>query len=248
MLLVGASACDVASGGRPADAVRILAIQPPHELERDGVVLLRLDAAIDPHSLLTSEAAIRSGGRELGASLRYDPVGRALWVDPTPARLDPDLDYHFRVDGPTSFEGRRLAPSTFTLRVVDALAPPPPPPIAFDEVERVLAGCVPCHGPEQAVLGLDVTDLVGTAIGVPAREVRAATFGPSLAGVQRIEPYHPERSYLLYKMLGEGPIVGDVMGSAVAPGVPLEVADLSIVSRWIAEGARSDAGGGRAEP
>jgi hypothetical protein len=219
----------------------VLHVEPSDVLPRDGDVRLTVDAAIDPFSLLTSDVAIRSGDRELGGGLRYDPVWRELWIDPAPARLDPEIDYLFRVDGPTSFEGRRLGPSTFWLRVVDELAPPPPPPVPFEEVERALAGCVACHGPERAVLGLDVTDLAGSAIGVPAEQVRASTFGPALTGLRRIEPGHPERSYLLYKMLGEGPIVGAPMGDGSAPDHPIDRLVIARVSTWIAEGAHIDA-------
>lgn len=213
---------------------------PSDVLPRDGTVLVEIDAALDPYSLLGSDVAVRSGDRQLGASLRYDPVWRTLYIDPVPELLDPDVDYVFFVDGPTSFDGRRLGPSTFRLRVTEALATPGPDPVRFEEVRRALSGCEPCHGPERAVLGLDVTDLRGTAVGVPAEEVRSAAFGPALVGTQRIEPHHPERSYLLYKMLGEGPIVGDVMGAADTPGVSLSRTDVGVISRWIAEGAHVD--------
>lgn len=207
------------------------------ELERDGNIELTLDALVSPSSLLTSSALLASGDRELGAYLRFDPVTRVLSVDPAPRLLDPEIDYRLVVEGPRGFDGAELEPISIPYRVVRRLAEPDPAPPTLDEVERVLAPCVPCHAGPEAALGLDVTDLPATAVGVPAAQMAGAAFDRGLGGTARIEPGHPERSYLVYKMLGEGPIRGATMGGAEEPDVPLPPGVTAVVSRWIAAGA-----------
>lgn len=205
-------------------------------LARDGDVVIAVGGLLAPSSLRGADAFLASGDLELGVVLRFEPVERRLTVTPTARLLDPDLDYTLHVRGLRGFEGELLSPIALPLRVTRARAPVEPAP-SFREVESVLAGCRGCHEGATSVLGLDVSDLAHTAVGVAAVEV--ARGGP-LAGMRRIEPFHPERSYLVYKMLGEGPIVGAPMGSASAPDVPLPRAQIAIVSRWIAAGALPD--------
>jgi hypothetical protein len=205
-------------------------------LARDGTVEIALDGLVAPWSIVGADASLRSGERELGVGLAFDPVTRVLMADPTPRLLDPDVDYTLHIEGPRGFDDGHLEPIDARLRVTRALAEPTVSP-RYDEVLAVLEGCRGCHEGPGAALGLDVADLVSTAIGVPASEVAGMSTGRGLVGLARIEPGHPERSYLVYKMLGEGPIVGATMGSESAPDVPLPRASIAIVSRWIASGA-----------
>jgi len=221
-----------------AGEIRVRSVAPRGgELGRDGSVELTLDALVSPSSLLTSSALLASGDRELGASLRFDPVTRVLTVDPAPRLLDPDIDYRLVVEGPRGFDGAVLEPISIPYRVLRRLTDPEPAPPTLDDVERALAPCVPCHAGPEAALGLDVTDLGLTAVGVPATQMAGAAFDRGLGGTARIEPGHPERSYLVYKMLGEGPIRGAPMGGSDAPDVPLPRETIALVSRWIAAGA-----------
>ncbi|MBX7196190.1 MAG: hypothetical protein K1X94_29305 [Sandaracinaceae bacterium] len=233
-----AMGCDLPPSRGAVGTIHAEVVAPADgRLERDGVIELALDALIEPRTLVGADAALVSGERELGVALRFEPVARILVADPAARLLDPDVDYVLRVEGPQGFDGALLEPVAFPLRVTRDLAVPPSAP-SYAEVQVVLARCAPCHQPGRAELGLDVTDLEGTAIGVPADEVAQAGAGAGLGGALRIEPFHPERSYLLYKMMGEGPIVGAPMGASDAPDVPLDEASLRVVSRWIAGGAR----------
>lgn len=232
------TSCDLPPTPTAGEAPTVVAISPSEgSLARDGHVEIVLDRLIEPASLIGADASLRSGERELGVGLAFDPVSRVLVADPTARLLDPDLDYTLRVSGPRAFDGTPLAPVEHRLRVTRDLEPPPAVP-SYDEVLAVLDGCRSCHEGPTAALGLDVRDLAGTAIGVPASEVSGAAFGRGLGGIQRIEPGHPERSYLVYKMLGEGPIVGAPMGDAASPDTPLARASIALLSRWIAAGAR----------
>ena len=49
----------------------------------------------------------------------------------------------------------------------------------------------------------------------------------------------PEYSYLVYKLLGDGPVLGDRMPPPDT-GAPLEPDELATVSDWIARGAPDD--------
>ncbi len=205
-------------------------------LARDGAFTIEVGGLLEPTSLFGVDATLTSGERELGVALRFDPVTRILVADPDAALLDPDLDYVLRVSGPVDFEGRPLEPIEERVRVVREQAPPEPEAPGFDEVSRVLEGCRSCHAGPTAALGLDVDDLVGTAIGVRSAEVAPSNFGRD-GTAMLIDPGHPERSYLVYKMLGEGPIAGAPMGAEGSPDVPLSRDAIGIVSRWIAAGA-----------
>ena len=223
------------------NAARAVVVAPEDGLlARDGAVEIAVDGLLEPSSLIGADASLRSGDRELGVGLAFDPVTRVLTADPAPRLLDPDVDYVLHVSGLRSFEGW-VEPLEHPLRVVRRLEPARAVP-RHEEALAALAGCRGCHEGPTAALGLDVTDLRGTAIGVPAVEVRGATFGRGLGGLERIEPGHPERSYLVYKMLGEGPIVGATMGDEAMPGEPLPRASISVVSRWIAAGAPMSSG------
>lgn len=241
ILAVASAACDLPPPPAAREPLQGRVVSPADgRLERDGVVQISVSALIEPRSMLGADASLRSGERELGVGLAFDPVTRLLVADPTARLLDPDIDYRLHLEGPRGFDGAPLAPIELPLRVTPTLAEPVPPPTE-DDVLAVLEGCRGCHEGPTAALGLDVTDLRGTAIGVPAAEVAGASFGRGLGGLQRIEAGHPERSYLVYKMLGEGPIVGATMGAEGSPDVPLPRASIAIVSRWIAAGARPTA-------
>ncbi len=233
--------CDLPPPARSRAPIRVVSFRPEAAIPRDGTVVLVLDGLLDPSSLPASSASLASGSRELGAGLSFDPVRRELTVDPLPRLLDPDIDYVLEVDGPVGFDGGRLDPVSLPIRVTRDLAPPPEPAPSFAEVSEVLSGCRDCHSGATAALGFDVDDLEHTAIGVPALQTQGAAFARGLGGTMRIEPGRPERSYLVYKLLGEGPILGAPMGDAASPDVPLPREAIAIVARWIAAGAHVEA-------
>jgi hypothetical protein len=226
-------ACDLPPASAPVEGTVTASVVDPSDgiLPRDGSVAIAVGGLLDPVSLYGADALIRSGDRELGVVLRFDPATRILIADPTPALLDPDLDYTLHVAGPRDFEGRPMETIDARFRVVRDRSSPERE-ADFDAVTRVLAGCRGCHEGPTAAMGLDVTDLRRTAIGVRSSEI-----APSQPSLRIIEPGHPERSYLVYKMLGEGPIVGAPMGAIEAPDEPLPRAAIATITRWIARGA-----------
>ena len=51
----------------------------------------------------------------------------------------------------------------------------------------------------------------------------------------RVQPFEPEESYLIWKLDGRDGIVGDQMPLF---GTPLSQAEIDVVARWIADGAK----------
>ena len=228
-----AVSCDLPPPSRAIEGSVAARVVDPSDgiLPRNGSVAIAVSGLLDPASLYGADALIRSGDRELGVVLRFDPATRVLIADPAPALLDPELDYTLHVGGPRDFEGRPMETVEARFRVVRDLATHERD-ADFEAVTRVFEGCRSCHEGPAAALGLDVTDLRRTAIGVRPSEIAA-----SQSSLRIIEPGHPERSYLVYKMLGEGPIVGAPMGAIEAPDEPLPRAAIATITRWIARGA-----------
>ena len=94
-------------------------------------------------------------------------------------------------------------------------------------------------------MGLDLSSAEGmsrSAIGVLSRQNPSMTGGidrtePQWSGIPRIAPGEPEQSYMVYKMLGAGPMRGSPMpfnGPLISPIDQLQI------SRWIRQGARVD--------
>ena len=103
------------------------------------------------------------------------------------------------------------------------------------DIQPILnARCVVCHvaGAESAGLNLQRSMALNHLLGVPSTQ----------APLDRVTPGAPEDSYLVHKLRGTQAKVG---GSGAAMPftdgnvAPLSDAELRLIERWIAEGARS---------
>jgi hypothetical protein len=94
------------------------------------------------------------------------------------------------------------------------------------------AACTECHNPTLARFnGLDLSAAVAHA-----NLVNVASRGKP--GAIRVLPGDPENSYLVHKLEGRAGIVGERMPRTSGPF--LTPGQLSIIRRWIAQGAPND--------
>ncbi len=197
--------------------------------------------------------ALRTGGLGVYGGVEYDPVRRTVTLRPNSNEVRPGLQYVLTVtDGVRGWDGSALAgPFAMTLRAGPRQSPPGPrqTPSLAREVGPLLAqrcAAATCHGGPSPSMGLDLSTpeaLRRTTLLVPARQrpegpwVRSA---PRWGALPRIDPGvaegqgRPAMSYLVYKLLGDGPIAGERMPPG-PEGLSLEEVDL--VARWIAAGA-----------
>jgi hypothetical protein len=180
--------------------------------------------------------------------LRYDPAASEVVLQLDPSDVQPGLEYVMSVlPSITSWDGIPLAEGrSFRVRFTDAPAGPPPeaPSFSRDVLPRLRRSCglAGCHAASGAALGLDLSSGEGvrrTAIGViasawPAVAGDVDRGNIQWSGLHRIAPGAPGESYLLYKVLGVGPVRGARMPRGAAPWTQY---DARVVSDWIAAGA-----------
>ncbi|MBI5516800.1 MAG: hypothetical protein HY909_23650 [Deltaproteobacteria bacterium] len=216
---------------------------------------VRFNRRLSPRSVNRATVSVTSGGLSVFGGVRYDPVLRDVWYQPNPGELRQGLEYVLTVRSTvTSWDGVLLGRDHEVHFIPQGRAGDPPLPqgsLARDIAPLFLVRCVDagCHGSVAPALGLDLSSpeaIRRTAVGVAARQRPA----PGPAGVTVTDPHwgplarvdpgvtagqgRPEYSYLLYKLLGDGPVVGSRMPLGREP---LAEAELSRVSSWIAAGA-----------
>lgn len=196
---------------------------------------------------------VTSGPFTVYSGVRYDPVRRELRVLPNAPDLRPGLRYVFRVsDALRAWDGAALRARLEFPFVPEGRAEPvmsAPPSLRRDVAPLLRARCgnALCHGGEVPAMALDLSSAEGilrTAVGVIAAETSRGGSLPSYTDPQwgalyRIDPGdasglgRPEYSYLIYKLLGDGPIIGLRM----PPDAPLAARELELISDWISAGA-----------
>jgi hypothetical protein len=121
--------------------------------------------------------------------------------------------------------------------VGDALSGCPGPPRAtFEEIQSTIftptCATSSCHDPQSHTGNLVLSE--GSAhdnlVGVPPD-----TFGARANGFLRVDPGHPENSFLLVKLLGPPPGEGSRMPLV---GDPLDAGQIDLIRNWILQGAQ----------
>lgn len=214
---------------------------------------VRFDRLLAPNSIDRARVRVTTGGLQAFAGLRYDLVSREVALFPNPNDLRPGLEYVFTVDvGLRGWDGSAL-PRPVEVRfrpTVREAVPPRRVPSLRGEVAPLLAArCADagCHGGAEPAMGLDLSSaesIRDTAVGVLARERGGGAFledlDPRWSTLPRVDPGiapqqgRPEYSYLLYKLLGDGPVWGARMPRGRAP---LTEDETRLVADWIAAGA-----------
>lgn len=217
------------------------------DVPRDVVFRVFYDRNLAPGTVHRGTVRVRSGPQTRFLSVRFDPVARAVVAtDFGSGVLEPNVEYEIDIEGVRDLDGQEAEP--FLARFVTGEGferETNEPPTYADAAAVFDAHCVRCHGSERADLGLrlDGPDAIRrTALGVPARQTGGREGMPvrSLDGMPIVDLAagggRPATSYLVYKMLGEEHVLGEVM----PPTGALDEATIDLVARWILAGAPLD--------
>lgn len=214
---------------------------------------VRFDRLLAPSSIDRAQLRLTTGGLQAFAGLRYDPIDRTLSLYPNPNDLRPGLEYVFTVDvGLRGWDGSAMSHPIevrFRPTVRVAVAPPRDVSLRRELAPLLAARCTGsgCHGGDDPAMGLDLSTpdaIRTTAVGILARERGGRAFletlDPRWSTLPRVDPGitagqgRPEYSYVVYKLLGDGPIWGARMPRGRAP---LSDEETRLVADWIAAGA-----------
>ena len=261
---MAATGCDVGVG---LDAVgegpQITSTSPAAgdwDVARNAAFFVGFDRLLLPQSVSRATVRVHSGERQALVSVRFDPVDRMIVAVPFDRRrLEPRVTYRLVVEDVRDLADRRLSDTvTVPFRTGSSLARASrPPDVAYAEVAPIFAdSCVGsgCHGGPDPAVGLDLSSPDGirsSALGVPSSQIRAGTAGSegavgsvTLAGLPIIDVAagggQPARSYLVYKLIGDGPILGDIMPPLDSGRPALDHAAQRLVADWILGGAPTD--------
>jgi len=214
---------------------------------------VRFDRLLAPSSIDRAQVRLTTGGLQAFAGLRYDPIDRSLSLYPNPNDLRPGLEYVFTVDvGLRGWDGSAMAHPVevrFRPTVRETIAAPRQVSLRREVAPLLGARCTGsgCHGGDDPAMGLDLSSadaIRTTAIGILARERGGSAFlealDPRWSTLPRVDPGitagqgRPEYSYVVYKLLGEGPIWGARMPRGRAP---LSDDEVRLIADWISAGA-----------
>ena len=234
---------------RPGDGGPVVITTDPADgatdVSRRLAIRVFYDRPLSPRALVAGTVILRSGDRGISVRVAVDPARQMLEARPE-SMLDPEIDYRLEVAGLDDIDGFAGEPVVVHFSTGLDTTPAPEPGATWREVEDIFAatGCTGCHAGEAPLMGLDLSSAEmarATAIGVPAREVAArGEVGPhvsGLVGLSRIDPGRPDRSYLVYKRLGDPHILGGRMPFELPP---LDPDDIATVIRWIRVGAPTE--------
>lgn len=87
-----------------------------------------------------------------------------------------------------------------------------------------------CHGAGATPPILDAASAHGQLVG----------FQSGQSSLKQVEPYEPEKSYLVHKLRGTAGSVGGSLGTIMPTDGALPPADLAAIEAWIANGAQND--------
>ena len=229
-------------------------------IARDAPIGFETDRLLSPHSITRGTVGITSAGVGVFGLLRYDPSRRRVEFAPISGSTFASTEYQLIVrETILAWDGAPLGtPLVISFETSDQAYVQPPPPdsprLSVDVVPLLARRCATagCHASTDAVLNLDLSSAAAirrTAIHVLASELAASgdvatRSDPQWGELARVDPGItpgfglPGYSYLVYKIIGDGPIVGDRMPPP--PLAPLTNDEISLVSDWIARGAPDD--------
>jgi hypothetical protein len=217
-----------------------------------------VDRLLSPRTVNRASVALESGGTYALGTLRYDPARRLVTfapIDPTTvvAQVRYTLIIGTRLE---AWDGVPLADNVYRYALSVAGTPETShvvaPSLRTDVAPLLAAHCgfAGCHGGATPVMGLDLSSasaVLATAVAMASRErppdgtVAVQPSDPQWGAMMRIDPGvttgvgRPEYSYLLYKVLGDGPLEGSSMPPPDAPA--LSQVEIETLSDWIAAGA-----------
>jgi hypothetical protein len=216
---------------------------------------------LSPRSVVRANVAIGSGGQGIFGRLSYDPARRRVVFTPDDPAMFPGTAYQLIVRaGLLAWDGTPMGEEQRRDFVTSDAGYVAPASVVIPTLQRDIApffasrcALSNCHGGGDPVMGLDLSSadaIRRTAIAVIARERPASSVGasfrtdPTWGAMLRIDVGNgregttrgePAYSYLVYKILGDGPVEGDRMPPPDL--APLGDAEVRMVSDWIAAGA-----------
>ncbi len=248
VFLFALAACDLPVD-RVADGPVVVGSDPSDGdvgIDRARRFRIWFDRQLFPRDAHRGNVRVQSGVRSAFLSAWFEPVERVLHAELIGASLDPEVRYRLTVEDLRDL-GREPMDSPYVVTFdtgTSADGGPRQPSPGWDGAAPILAGCATdgCHGGEAPALGLDLGTPEGvrlTAIGVVAQQTRVGIQedevwhgAPTLDGLAIIDVVggvgRPARSYLMHKLLGE------------AHATPPSLAELSILSWWIRDGAPTE--------
>lgn len=207
---------------------------------RDPLIRIEFDRPLSARALATAEIRLRSGEVGIGIEVETDPISHSLEVRVLRPLL-PEVAYVLEVEMPEDLDGNVGDAVELRFTTSDDDTPVPVRTATWADVEPTFRLCAACHDASEPPMGMDLSTpeaIARTALGVPARQVAVAdgatAASAGLTGMARIEPGRPDRSYLVYKVLGDPHILGERMPRSLDPLSPAEIEALGL---WIRAGA-----------
>jgi hypothetical protein len=222
-------------------------------VDRQGRITLALERLPFPNTVSNGTLSVKSGAVQARFELRFQPVSREVWLS-LQRPLEPEITYQIDLAGVSDLDGDTL-PEPYHARFKTGTQLGKPDPEPEVDVAQVLGllrqRCAEagCHSEADQASGLDLskdTGIEATARNMASQAYNGGTSGGDigrgtlfLASPLIIEATRgrgsPERSYLIYKVLGEEHILRDPMPP---PGhEPLSRAEIQLLSDWIYAGA-----------
>lgn len=223
------------------------------DVSRVFEVRARLDRFVVPDTLNRRVAYVVSGDVRQTLSVSFDVVAREIVMrSQDGVLLEPGVTYRAVIaPGIMDLDGRTLGTEhAWTFRTGEVVIDlPNRPSVTWEQVGPLFArSCASgaCHGSRVPSLGLDLSSeaaALSSMVGVPATQMTVPRSTgllharPGLWGLPRVDVFsgggRPERSYVMYKILGESHVLGAKMpppGTAQA----LSESEAAWVADWIA--------------
>lgn len=244
--------CDIAPlPGAVAPSLATTSIEPGArgyaEHPVDEPIELVFDRPLWPRSINRGTVTVQSGEVSLVPRVNYEPTRRAVVLTVDRASVRFDLEYVLSIrEGISSWDGATaLGLASRRVRFVDRVSSAEPPVSLRGEIAPALrSACATsgCHSAQDRTMGLDLSSPEGilqTTVSRRSREWEASSAGAEFywGGMNLVEPGAPGESFLVYKLLGEGPMRGAQMPRGAAA---LDRSVAARISAWIAQGARDD--------
>ncbi len=236
MTLAAAAACESPPVERPALAVEFDPAPGSRAVPTTVAPSATFEVPLDPAVVGPELLRLRSGDLWPSGRVRYGVVDRRVAFVPS-VPLRSNLAYRIVLDPAIrGIDGSRPAHPPEAVFVTGTTAHDPPrepsTPVWESDVAPLLEWrCGGCHAGPRPAANLKLAPSFSAIRALGGRS--AEWLGWLLAA-----PGAPERSYILYKIVGAPGIVGDRM----PPDSPLPVEDARTVERWIAAGGAEDGG------
>ena len=209
------------------------AVSPEEEISLRPTIAIEFDAYLNGDTFNSFGAArLQSGGIHESGRVQYRMTRKTILFRPN-RQLEPELNYILRwtADDLRSVTGAPLHPYALLPSFVtnEELEDSPPldfPSVGWQEVEEIFDNhCNFCHGdPGWQLPSLERDELISQR----SEQVDAYL----------VEPFHPERSYLMHKILPDYPIRRfTVQPPPWSDAAPLSIDDIERIEFWIAAGA-----------